>query len=220
MSKVKRKHVETYLHGFLKANLTSNVLIEFDDWSHYYLNPNGSDRQVTFDGSGFKLGDTFYIRNTGSANTLTVTNTSTVIHIGDEYKFIYDGSVWSSYQVWDTMIEIDELSLQLSRSGGTTDQYLNVGGVPSNTAGYIMSAAGKITRISSSNKEVNTFTIEIRERTLGLLTSLTVTSSRTGYINLVSPVSFSAGAELQCKSTVTGGNKCTDPVVVMWYKFD
>jgi len=97
MSKVKRAHVETYLHGFLKANLTSNVLIEFNDWSQYYLNPNGTDRTVTFDNTGFKNGDTFRIRNTGTANILTVTNTSTIISSGEERRFIFDGSTWFVY---------------------------------------------------------------------------------------------------------------------------
>ena len=106
------------------------------------------------------------------------------------------------------------------RSGSTSaGTYLLNDGVPSNKAGRtIVLGASKIVKIFSATEDLDTYTLEIyshdgNEVNLALLTTLTVTASRTGNSGTVA-VSVAANKQLAAK-LATGSAKNIVAGIVM-----
>lgn len=99
--------------------LSGNLTLDATDEYYQQLNPNGSNRTVELDTGTQSEGGTFYIKNTGTAGNLNVTddvpNALITIPPGRWAVFVYDGSAWA-VQVYP----VDE------RYGDGSDGALNV----------------------------------------------------------------------------------------------
>ncbi len=79
------------------SSMSGNVTIASTDKYYQYLNPNGANRTVTLDTTNMSEGNTFFVKNTGTANVLKVLQSTTVLTIlapGMDAIFAYDGSTW------------------------------------------------------------------------------------------------------------------------------
>lgn len=80
-----------------RESLSANKSIVVSDSRSQYLDPNGSDRDVTLYASP-TAGDYFLVKNIGSANILTLKNnggtTITTIAINVAVAVQYDGTEW------------------------------------------------------------------------------------------------------------------------------
>jgi len=227
MSKIKRKYIENYFYGIEELNMSGDLTITRpNEYGKYYLNPNGSNRIVSFSGSNFTKGDSYIVHNIGSGgHTLNVSNASIFINNSERYEVVYNGSEWKAYQLIDPLSnDVTLFHHVFQYEGSARTRWLSHEGdtsIPSNNTRAIIPWNCTLFGVSYSN-QYNNRDVDIEVYKNGTASSdkvftLEVRNLRWKYKTNISGVNFLPGDRISCRTRDRGDNS-NDPVVHLFYK--